>query len=379
MAFETSTSRHWALLVAVTSVLLSASAVAEQPVLPPDVQADVLQTKMVQSALANDSRGIIAAADQFDSQKLPMPPDLRFLEAKAAAQVSDDVRAFTALRVYLAGADKSKPKYKEALSLYSGYESKAEEAEKRQDFERHAAAKRAQDAKQQDALVKVQVVIHELAESMVNIPAGRFEMGSVNSRDKTARPVHTVTIKTFRIGKVPVLETQYAAFEAMKNAHRRYINEMGGTAYGSVPPTLCVSWNDAEAFIVWINKSGGTHYRLPTESEWEYVERAGVSFKTIFAWGNDLEGVRGWDRYAPNAFGVYGMSSGNPELVQDFYHETFYRAPSDGSAWLIGGSGQRVIRGANRVLAGRNPVSPDDTGRSESIWAQTFRLAEDVP
>ncbi len=34
-------------------------------------------------------------------------------------------------------------------------------------------------------------------------------------------------------------------------------------------PVVCVSWNDAIAYTVWLNKETGQNYRLPTESEWQ--------------------------------------------------------------------------------------------------------------
>ena len=143
---------------------------------------------------------------------------------------------------------------------------------------------------------------------MVVIPPGSFEMGSdaLNPmRDNEMRPegpIHQVTLsKPFAVGRYEVTHAQFAAF----------IEETGYTPatscvtwdgrdpldnvtwrdpkIGPLPqpdePAVCVSWNDARSYAVWLAGKTGQPYRLLSESEWEYVAKAGST--AAWPWGDD--------------------------------------------------------------------------------------------
>ena len=118
-------------------------------------------------------------------------------------------------------------------------------------------------------------------------------------------------------------------------------------------PVVSVSWQHAQRYVDWLSLRTGYHYRLLTESEWEYATRAGTETpfhtgETITpeqanfdgTWGypgGDL--VRGLSRartvpvgsFAPNAFGLHDMHGNVSEWVQDCYG-SYEAAPVDGSA-----------------------------------------------
>ncbi len=48
-------------------------------------------------------------------------------------------------------------------------------------------------------------------------------------------------------------------------------------------PVVCVSWNDAQAFIRWTEQQSGVRFRLPSADELAYAARA----RSEFPWGDD--------------------------------------------------------------------------------------------
>jgi formylglycine-generating enzyme required for sulfatase activity len=174
--------------------------------------------------------------------------------------------------------------------------------------------------------------------------------------------------------------------EAGDNDERRQDRNWREPGFGQSGkhPVVCVSFQDAQAYVVWLRQVTGQSYRLPTEAEWEYAARGRTA--TRFSFGNDLNATEqcsyanGRDQtlksqklldkydapdcvdgfaytspvghFKPNAFGLYDMHGNVSEWTQDCWHENYEKAPVDGLSWLEAAKGNcslRVLRGGSWV------------------------------
>ncbi len=138
---------------------------------------------------------------------------------------------------------------------------------------------------------------------------------------------------------------------------------------------MCVSWEDAQAYVVWLNNQTSGGYRLLTESEWEYAARAGGT--SHYPWGDTgtelCAYMNGADEtampiyaharitctdnaihtapvgsYLPNLFGLYDMIGNAREWVEDCYERSLEHIPIDGSAYTPGDTcARRAFRGGS--------------------------------
>jgi len=210
-------------------------------------------------------------------------------------------------------------------------------------------------------------------------------MGSPASEEghqDNEEPQHLVTIaKPFAVGRFTVTRDEFAAFvadtgydagsgcwdrdswqERVDLSWRNPGYEQRGTH-----PVVCVNWNDAQAYVNWLNKKTGKGYRLLNESEWEYVARAGTT--TPFWWGSSIStsqanynGVFAYnggssgeyrrrtvpvDSFAANPFGLYNVHGNVYQWVEDCWADSYRQAPTDGAATTAGDCVWRVLRGGS--------------------------------
>jgi len=209
-------------------------------------------------------------------------------------------------------------------------------------------------------------------EGMVWVEGGTFQMGDTfGDGDSDEKPVHSVTVSGFFMGKNEVTFDEYDAFCADTGKSRPSDQ---GWGRGS-RPVINVSWNDATEYCNWLSRKEGLRptysgsgsniscdfaadgYRLPTEAEWEYAAKGGSrSGGYKYAGGNEAGNV-GW--YGSNSggkthpvggkqaneLGLYDMTGNVWEWCWDWYGSygtaarTDPRGPSSGDA--------RVSRGGS--------------------------------
>ena len=132
-------------------------------------------------------------------------------------------------------------------------------------------------------------------------------------------------------------------------------------------PVIMVSWDDAQSYVRWLSERTGERYRLLSESEWEYVARAGTT--TPFHFGSTIStdqanyngnytyggGRKGVYRektisvgsFGANAWGLHDVHGNVWEWVGDCWYGSYTGAPADGSAWARGDCAKRVLRGGS--------------------------------
>jgi len=133
---------------------------------------------------------------------------------------------------------------------------------------------------------------------LVSVAAGPFLMGSADSDTQAyddEKPQHRVDLAAFQIGKYPVTVAEYAL--AVRAGAVREPPQASGVTWQTQlqhpdHPVVCVSWQDALAYSVWLREATGeAGWRLPSEAQWEKAARwdtvRGVS--RIYPWGDSFD------------------------------------------------------------------------------------------
>jgi formylglycine-generating enzyme required for sulfatase activity len=180
---------------------------------------------------------------------------------------------------------------------------------------------------------------------MVFVEGGTFQMGS-ESGDPDEKPVHSVTLSSFNIGKYEVTQAQWNAVMGNNPSFNSGCDNC---------PVDNVSWNDVQQYIQKLNAKSGKNYRLPTEAEWEYAAKGGKKSKGYtYSGSNDIGSVAWYTDNSgdkthavgtkqANELGIFDMSGNVVEWCSDWYgnYSSFSVTNPTGTS-----SGEyRVIRG----------------------------------
>ena len=194
---------------------------------------------------------------------------------------------------------------------------------------------------------------------MVNVKGGTFNMGS-NVSYADEKPMHSVTVSSFYMGKTEVTQALWKA--VMGNNPSEF--------KGDNLPVEKVNWYDCRDFIRRLNSATGKNFRLPTEAEWEFAARGGNKSRGLNYSGSNALGNIAWykdnaDRPHPvgtkqaNELGLYDMSGNVWEWCFDRYGE--YNSSSQTNPKGPDSGSYRVRRGGSwRHNARRCRVSNRD-------------------
>ena len=238
---------------------------------------------------------------------------------------------------------------------------------------------------------------------MVLNPPGEFDMGS--DAWSHSRPVHTVRVNAFYLGKYEVTQGLWKAIMGENPSAHQGKDNSGAKRL----PVERVSWDDCQQFLRRLNERvEGGGFRLPTEAEWEYACRAGRpesqfpaeiqrSTETLrsVAWYRK-NSLRDADSHAafvaidafatrkvgtlqPNPWGFYDMQGNVAEWCSSLFRPYLYDAGDGRESLSI--KGMRILRGGGfaDTAASLHPAARHAERPHRRLCWNGLRLARSVP
>lgn len=197
----------------------------------------------------------------------------------------------------------------------------------------------------------------EKCPTMVRLPRGSVRMGA-RPRDPIQRPAEQPMVeidfgREFSVSLSEITRDEFATFAtesgyqpakgcliAGKRNPKAHWKSVGFEQSG-LHPVVCVSYDDAQAYVSWLSKRAKKPYRLLSEAEWEYMARADT--ETAYAMGDTISTAhanfnRSRDGTIPagfsgsNAFGVFDVHGNAAEMVEGCWSNDLSVVPKDGRA-----------------------------------------------
>jgi len=286
-----------------------------------------------------------------------------------------------------------------------------------------------QSSSAEQATVKTfQLDQDRLSLSFVQIPAGKTIMGDRDGQ-KDERPQVPVTLKDFYLQDTEITRGIFKFYvEATKvelplgcqvyrsgwqyDPKASWVNP--GYHQTNEHPVVCVSWQQAKGFALWLSEYLNENFLLPSEAQWEHATRAGSSDR--YYWGTAPEGLcvhanasdlqtlkrfptfksnqcdDGFLETAPvksflsNPYGLHDVYGNAWEWVEDCWVEHYHDIPPNGDPLLKGDCSRRVFRGGawgdnpNFARSGLRNRGEKDQGKDDVgfrlVWAPKTKPAE---
>ncbi|MBN1294292.1 MAG: formylglycine-generating enzyme family protein [Candidatus Latescibacteria bacterium] len=265
----------------------------------------------------------------------------------------------------------------------------------------------------EDQTTTVDIIMKKIG--IATIPGGSFDMGS-DDGNSDEQPVHTITVDTFRMSVTEITKFQWKAIlpnvvlekedeeEEPPELEEGEIFIPEQFRHDDSLPAQNPSWLQAVAFCnrlselsnlepcydyeTWecdLSKNG---YRLPTEAEWEYACRAGLTTPEIEAANNNIDTMGWYDLNSkdqahpvaekePNPWGLYDIYGNVAEFCNDGYDKSFYgKSPELNPLAPEVPLKQYVIRGGSYVSDqfSCRATSRASTGKSSQKLTLGFRV-----
>lgn len=258
-------------------------------------------------------------------------------------------------------------------------------------------------------------VVNDGFGDFVYVPAGPFKMGdNFGDGESRERPVHTVYLDAYYIGKFEVTNADWKKFQSDPGyddpkfwPNNRVVpkdqspywtqaqNHGGATPDSDNYPVLGVNWDAATAYCNWLSAKTGKKYRLPTEAEWEKAARG--TDQRRFPWGNSIDptyanftgaqkfdtgqivgyydGSQRGDFQTHNGASPYGaldMAGNVMEWCSDWYSRGYYSVSAKRNPKGPEKGAYRVLRGGSFFFESQDLRSYARSGAWPSF--QAFRM-----